>query len=386
MPFPRLIVVQPHFNAPSETFIAAHQFLPGFDVDVAYGDPVFFRSVPVLPPRIGSASVLAGALKAIYKGVPLLAPGTPRHLYLSYFRLLNRIRPAAVLAEYGPWACNALPACRALRIPLVAHFHGFDASHTPTLEAHRTRYRELFGYAAATVAVSTTMRSALCAFGAPPAHVHLIPYGVDTEVFRRANPCDAEYTFVAVGRLVPKKAPLLTLAAFATALQRVPHIRLVFVGDGPLMGECRRFLQTSGLEDAVRMPGALTHAEVAAIMRTSRAFLQHSVVAPDGDSEGMPVAVLEALASGLPVIATRHGGIPEAVLHEKTGLLCDEKDVATMAAHIVRIAQDNELAHRLGQGGRDHVCRHFDQRSQLAKLATVIHKAIQFNHSGTPEG
>jgi colanic acid/amylovoran biosynthesis glycosyltransferase len=372
---PRLLIVQPHLDARSETFIAAHQRLPGFQVEVVHGNPARFQGSAVLRSSPFSASAAISYADAAWKGLPIFKLNTRFRLGVSYMQVLEQWKPHAVLAEYGPWACNVLEACRTLQIPLIAHFHGYDASHIATIKTCRS-YRELFDYAAAIVAVSSAMREQLHKLGASREKVHLIPYGVDSTKFVGAAPALSEKSFLAVGRLVEKKSPLLTLEAFSIAAKRVPDISLTMVGDGPLMAECRRYVTNRGLETKVHMQGFLPHAEVALLMRRSRAFLQHSVVSDDGDSEGMPVAILEAAASGLPVIATRHAGIPEAVLHERTGLLCNEKDVEAMADSIIRIANDAVLAKTLGAAARNHVMHNFDQLVQLEKLAKLIASSI----------
>jgi glycosyltransferase involved in cell wall biosynthesis len=108
-------------------------------------------------------------------------------------------------------------------------------------------------------------------------------------------------------------------------------------------------------------------------MRAARAFVQHSIVASDGNSEGMPVSILEASATGLPIVATRHAGIPEAVVDGETGLLVDERDVDGMAAHMGRLASDPAFAAALGSAGRGFVEKHFSLEVSLARLWEVIY-------------
>jgi len=255
----KVLIVQPYRDAVTETFIAAHRRLPGFETDVAYGWPVMFREQPVWPKDGISLPLLRYAALSALRGVPLRTRHVPGAIHLAYVKVLRAFKPAVVLAEYGPWGCHVLPACRALNIPLVVHFHGFDASHGPSLDAHRIAYRELFSYASGVIAVSSAMVNAVCSLGAEAAKVHLVPCGVDTDAFANARPLVADQTFLAVGRLVEKKAPLRTLAAFAAAAQRLPGLKLEFVGDGPLMDQCRAFIAERGLQQTVRLRGALPH-------------------------------------------------------------------------------------------------------------------------------
>jgi glycosyltransferase involved in cell wall biosynthesis len=111
-------------------------------------------------------------------------------------------------------------------------------------------------------------------------------------------------------------------------------------------------------------------------MRQARVFVQHSVVAADGNREGTPVAIIEAGASGLPVVATRHAGIPDVVVEGSTGFLVDERDVEGMARHMIRLAQDAELAGRLGRAARERVQVHFSTETSIRRLWTIITSCI----------
>ena len=240
------------------------------------------------------------------------------------------------------------------------------------MRRHAAVYSDLFRCAAAIVTVSNHMRERLIALGAPAARVHVNYYGVDTRCFAGADPASAEPRFVAVGRFVEKKAPQLTLVAFQRAMREVPDARLTMIGDGPLLAPCRELAWGLGIGHAVKFRGARPPHEVAAAMRSARAFLQHSIRASTGDSEGTPVAVLEAGATGLPVVATRHEGIPEVVREGQTGLLVDERDVDGMAAHIITLARSPDLAAQLGKTARAHVIARFSLEASLARLRDLL--------------
>lgn len=183
--------------------------------------------------------------------------------------------------------------------------------------------------------------------------------------------------FVGVGRFVEKKAPHLTLLAFRRVLDACPEARLRLLGDGPLMPVCRDMVRGLGMEHAVELPGAVPHAEVAEAMRGARAFVQHSVRAADGDCEGNPVAVMEAGAAGLPVVATRHAGIPETVLDGTTGLLVDERDVDGMAERMIELARDPALAGRLGRAARERIRAEFGMEKSIERLGRILTEAAE---------
>jgi len=113
-------------------------------------------------------------------------------------------------------------------------------------------------------------------------------------------------------------------------------------------------------------------AAIAEIFSQARAYVQHSVVAGNGDCEGTPNSILEAAASGLPVVSTRHAGIKEAVVHDQTGFLVDEWDEAGMAAAMLRLAEDPALATRMGQAGRKHMEANYAADVRLKALAEIL--------------
>lgn len=366
---PRLCVVQPNADSYSESFIRAHlERLPA-SVRVLY-DGWFPRLCDdgrlLVPPPLGLARRNLRRLPAFARGaVGLVGDGA-----LAAF--LRRARFEVVLAEYGPTAAEVARACRWAGVPLVVHFHGMDAFQRQLLRHYGAGYRLLFAEAAALVVVSRAMERRLLELGAPPERLHCLPYGVDLRRFARGTPAAAPPQFLAVGRFVEKKGPHLTLLAFARVRAACPDARLVMVGDGPLLGPCRQLAAALGIADAVQFLGPRAHGEVARLMGAARAFVQHSQTASDGDAEGTPVAILEAAAAGLPVVATRHGGIVDAVVEGETGLLVDEGDVAAMAERMRALAEAPELAARLGRAARARAEAHYSQEVALARLWALI--------------
>jgi glycosyltransferase involved in cell wall biosynthesis len=300
----------------------------------------------------------------------------------AYLRVFRRYRPAAVLAEWGPTAVRVMDACRLARLPLVAHFHGYDATMHSVVYEFQTAYRELFQVAGAIIAVSRHMEHRLIALGALPEKVNYNPYGVDCTAFGGADPSASPPTFLGVGRFVDKKAPHLTLLAFAQVYQQCAAARLRLIGDGPLLGACRDLAQAVRIDSAVTFLGAQPHGIVRDEMRRARAFVQHSIEAGNGDCEGTPVAVIEAGASGLPVVSTRHAGIPDVVVERETGFLVEERDIPGMAGRMLQLARDPGLAAALGKAGRARVEEHFSTERSIGRLWSIIENCIDGHQNG----
>src|SRR6266850_2559879 len=314
-----ICIVAPYLPALSETFIRGH----------IERLPAKVTLVHSWPPSVGHNPVLSWPMRIGYKVRRRLSrDGASNETTAAYIAAFRRAGAVAVLAEYGTTGVATMDACRELDIPLIVHFHGYDASVRAVLDEHRETYPLMFHQAVAIIAVSRAMERKLISIGAPPERVHYNPYGINCDDFSGADPSSAPPVFLAVGRFVDKKAPQLTLKAFARMHRSVPEAHLRMIGDGPLLDKCRELAVELNVQDVVTFLGAQSPAAVQAEMRSARCFVQHSMEAANGDCEGTPVGILEAGASGLPVVSTRHAGIPDVVIEGETGFLSAEKDVS----------------------------------------------------------
>lgn len=344
----RLCLICPNREHYSETFIRAHiERLPA-QVSVFYGG-----SYPY-----------AADLK------PKLA------------RFLIECQAEAVLAEFGFAGVAAMDVCQRIGLPLTVHFHGMDAYHHGVIDPLRREYEQLFRSADAFVAVSRKMLVRLQELKAPPSKLHHNPYGVDVSLFDGAEPAKAPPTFVAVGRFVDKKAPQLTVLAFRNVARQCEEARLVMIGDGPLLESCRSLVRACGITDSVKFLGAKPHNEVADAMRSARSFVQHSVETSYGDSEGTPVAILEAGAAGLPVVATKHAGIQDVVIDAQTGFLVNEGDVDSMGERMLRLARDRDLAAAMGVAARSRIAAEFSMERSIAGLWRIVQSTLRAGRGG----
>ncbi len=223
-------------------------------------------------------------------------------------------------------------------IRFYAHAHGYDLSQKYKEDVWRERYAD-YALADGVIVVNQVMRQRLLSVGVPDEKIHIVPYGVDVlnEPIDRTG---GEYIrCLAVGRMIPKKAPLKLLEAFRQAASENSRLILDFVGEGPLLPDVTDFIGLHKLQERVTLHGGQPNDYVMRLMQQADIFLQHSVVDPEtGDEEGLPVVILEAMANALPVISTRHAGIPEAVIHEDCGLLVEEGDVDGMADYIASLS------------------------------------------------
>jgi colanic acid/amylovoran biosynthesis glycosyltransferase len=291
------------------------------------------------------------------------------------YLLDNKIE--VVLANYGMPGAHMTTVCKSLNIPLLVIFHGHDATDKKLLHEYRNKYKEMFAYATYIIAVSEEMKKRLITAGANPEKIKLIPYGVDVEKFKPSGNNTNKNTFLAVGRFTEKKGPLYTIRAFYKALRKFPDAKLVMVGGkNGMFEECEKLVLELGIANAVNFPGIMDSKEIAILMANSLAFVQHSITAPNGDMEGTPLGILEASASGLPVVSTLHGGIKEAVIHGTTGFLVAEKDENAMADFMIQLLENPEMAKEMGINGRNHIVENHYQEQQIKKIYELAKQTI----------
>jgi glycosyltransferase involved in cell wall biosynthesis len=250
------------------------------------------------------------------------------------------------------------------------HFHGYDASKLLRSRRHVRNYRELFRAAAGVIAPSRFLADKLAAIGCPFEKLHVVPCGIDPSRFQPSSREPGR--ILAVGRLVEKKAPHLTIEAFAQIANRYPTARLEIIGDGPLRERCEALIDKFDLRPRVVLHGVQPSDRVGAEMRRASIFVQHSITAPDGDMEGLPVAILEAMASELPIVSTCHSGIPEAVEHGVTGYLVPEGDVNGMAEAMATLLTDPARAAAMGAAGRARVLKYFSLEHACDRLRSIM--------------
>ena len=361
-------IICPVKDALSETFIKAHRELIKGNVYFLFGGFVPTHS---LEGKIGSL-ITARWKKILPAFLYERVKGKPLH-QLELFFVKKKIQ--VVLAEYGQTGCAVLPICKKLSIPLVVHFHGADASKKSVLELYKDRYKEMFNYASFIIGVSKKMINRLAEMGAPASKLVYAVYGPNQKFFQ-ITPNYKNGYFLSVGRFVDKKAPFLTLLAFKQLQDKHPTARLVMVGDGALLPICRAIASSLNIKN-VEFKGPLLHEEVISLFGCAYCFLQHSVTAHDGDAEGTPVAILEAGAAGLPVVSTLHEGIPDIVVHGKTGFLVEEGDVESMVKYMEQIFSDENLRMQMGNHAKKHVKENFHLQKHIGIIEDLIEKSIR---------
>lgn len=260
-----------------------------------------------------------------------------------------------ILCEYGPSGVAMLQVSKKINVPMIVHFHGYDAYRDDILTSYGKYYPALFKHAKAVIAVSSHMCRQLEKLGCDPAKLHQLTYGIDTDIFYTRTNVEKQITFVACGRFVEKKGPQLTIKAFAEVLRKKSGVTLVMIGAGELLEECKKLAKDLGIKQAINFTGEADQTTIAEIYSRSSIFVQHSITTAINDSEGTPLAVLESGACGLPAVSTYHAGIPDVITEGENGFLVKEGDINSMTEKMLLLANDPELAKSMGRKAADLV-------------------------------
>jgi colanic acid/amylovoran biosynthesis glycosyltransferase len=295
-------------------------------------------------------------------------------------RVLKEQGVTLVHAHFAHFALDMLPLARALEIPMVVTFHGVDASLLLENETYAGALPELVEYAH-TITVSQNMADRLAARGIKPRKLSVHYIGVPTEDFRyvERRPVREKLAarmpirFLAVSNFIEVKGHRYTVDAFARYTKVQPNAELILAGDGPLRGEIEALVSELGIRDKVRFAGRVKMDRVITLMGEADAFLQHSVSLPDGRQEGLPTVLMEAMSTGLPVVATRHSGIPELVEDGVDGLLVEERDIEGYVSALEGLP---DLDPKIGRRARHKIEQKFNMSIQNTKLMDIYRSTI----------
>jgi len=375
----KLAVLAPHLGCRSETFIRRHidDLLPGKTVLVSnkrekpFGGhwdvecPKLLMNVELNRLNFKMRNHLGGFWGRSLNGESRVVE-----------RFLRQQKVTVALGEYLDFSIDWCHLMDRLKIAYFIQAHGIDVS---SYLCDRKRAEEV-AYICRNVAGIFTRsefhRNRLLEIGFSENKLYVNPGGVTVDQEWKVRE-RGEYIFcLAVGRIVPKKGPIFLLDAFRRAAQNCPRLRLDYVGSGPLFPAMRQYVQAHRMGEVVTLHGGVEPGRLAELQARANLFLQHSITDPDtGDEEGLPAAIQEAMGQSLPVVSTRHAGIPEAVEHEITGLLSSPGDSKEMARMILLMAEDEKGAAEMSlrawkKASRDY--RWEDERSRLLSAMGIL--------------
>lgn len=369
MSLPRLLICTPRSEEEAETFIRNHiQHLP-FHVIVAHGDYLPFM-VDGVNPRASKERWDDWIARLMRKN-----DRVSFHRQRAFRQILKDNDVDYVLAEYMLSGAAIADICSDEGIPFMATGLGYEMSVYKVLEDKEPHYRNYLSKAHHTVVVSKRMMDTLERFGGQRGRMTWSPAG-PAEGFFQLRPTLEGKDFFALGRFVDKKAPHLLILMWQQLIERHPDARLFIGGDGPMFRFCEDLVRVMGLESNVRLLGRIDQEEQKRRLEASIGFIQHSRVAQDGDSEGTPVAILEAMAASVPVVSTHHSGIPDIIQDGQTGFLSAENDVKGMLSKVLDLIEDTDLRKRCSAAARQVVSERFTLKQHLETITAIIEQGI----------
>jgi colanic acid/amylovoran biosynthesis glycosyltransferase len=308
----------------------------------------------------------------------------PALIYRGEFDLVRRILirrdPDLMHIYFGNTGVHLLPLIERWDRPCVVSFHGMDVQRRETERGYEANLRKLLRIVPLVLVRSRSIASLLIELDCDPAKIRLNRTGIPLDDFPyvdRTPPKNGAWTIVQACRLVPKKGLGTALHAFAGFLKTYPNAKFQIAGDGPLSSELQTMVRQLNIQLSVSFLGFLGQPELRDIYEKAHIFMHPSELPPDANQEGIPNSMLEAMATGLPVVTTYHGGIPEAVTHNLNGLLVSERDVNGLTNSLLTIAGDQARWQSMGFAASQTVAREFAQPLQIESLESAYLEAIE---------
>ncbi len=333
-----------------------------------------FDDVELIPePRTNP--IRHGWLKFVERRPPIVYRGE----YQMLSSLLQRRGADLMHIYFGHTGVHLLPFLERWDKPCVVSFHGADVAMKKDIRDYGPKLKSLFQTVPLVFARSRSLADRLEALGCPSDKLRISRTGVPLREFpfvRREAPTDGRWKLMQACRLIPKKGVATTLCAFAIFQKEFPNAELVIAGKGPLQAHLEELSEELGISGKVRFQGFVSQAELLDLYGQSHMFLHPSETPPDQNQEGVPNSILEAMSTGLPVAATKHGGIPEAVEDGRCGYLVEERDFEALAAAMKKLARSASTFRELGARASDYVAANFEQSAQIRQLETHYEEAV----------
>jgi colanic acid/amylovoran biosynthesis glycosyltransferase len=280
-------------------------------------------------------------------------------------------------AHFGPTGNSFRFARELWQAPFIVSFHGYDFTTVPRKQGAHV-YERLFQTADFITVNSEFSRSRVLRLGAPLDKIQKLPVGLDPEQFsfreRTLKPGET-VRILSIGRLVPIKGHEFAIQTVDHLRQKQSNIHYEIVGDGPERSHLEKMVRDRGLSKHVTFCGALAGSLLKQVVDRAHIFLLPSV-SIEGDAEGQGLALQEAQAAGLPVVATEHGALPEGMLPDKSGFLVPERNVAALSDRLSYLVEHPEIWPMLGRNGRDFVAANYDIKHLNRQLVDLYVKAL----------
>ncbi|QGU35919.1 glycosyltransferase [Enterobacter hormaechei] len=304
---------------------------------------------------------------------------------LPYQSVLKSQPLDLIHAHFAIDGLYALKLAQKKDIPLVTTLHGFDvtvsnkdllASRSPAWINYLLHQHKVKSQGDKFICVSDFIARQALQHGFPESKIIQHYIGIDVNKYQPRAKEDDQGIILHVARLVEKKGTAVLINAVKQVKLLNPDVKLVIIGEGPLLDGLKAQVTSLGLDQTVTFTGALPHVDVMAWMRKASMLVLPSITAKTGDAEGLGMVLLEAAVTGVPVIGTQHGGIPEAIIDEQTGFLVKERDDKQLADRISYLSNNENIRFIMGTNAREFVNQKFNLSQQTTKLENIYQKLL----------
>ncbi|MDB5273288.1 MAG: hypothetical protein JWO58_1655 [Chitinophagaceae bacterium] len=331
-----------------------------------------FERIDVIPDRSLLLRKITYKLKPILKYFPFYVSAQK---WSGYFQSLKNHKIELLHVHFGIMAVELMGVCKALKIPLVVTFHGFDITAAVKRDpSYHRALLTLFHEMSMGIVISHEMKGRLMALGCAEHKLRVSYLGIPLEEFRYTDRTSHQGTvkFFHAGRLSGTKGVPDLVRSFSLAFKKEDQVELIIVGDGEEKPQVLKAIQESPVRDKIKFLGKISNEELTQYRRDCDVFVLNCRTPSSGDKEGLPIALLEASCTGLPIVTTRHSGIAEGVLHERTGLLVDEYDNKALSSVLQKMMDKNSRL-QYGKQGREWMENTFD----LVKCNDVLYELYE---------
>ncbi len=314
------------------------------------------------------------SLRILYAVIPFVNNRRTYDIIQCHFGLLGR--KGMLLRQVG-----------AINGKLLTAFHGVDISQNLQLLGHDV-YNDLFSEGDLFMPACDHWRRRLVELGCNPEQIVVHRMGIDIHMFSftpRSHPIEGPVRLITVARLTEKKGIEYSIRAVANAIAFCPNLHFTIVGDGVLRPALAALIQQLNLTSVVELVGLKNRNEIIALLNQSHLFLHPSITADNTDQEASPVAIQEAMAMGLPVISTFHGGIPELVEDGVSGFLVPERDVEALTEKLIYLLQHPERWAEMGLAGRLRIEQQHDINQLNDRLVELYQSLIRSGQECFPK-
>ncbi len=294
-----------------------------------------------------------------------------------YNKTIQKVKPDIIHAHFGYDGYRMIKPAIKNNTPFITSFYGSDVSRLPDEFDWPRRYKKLAAACDAFVAASYHMKEQLINLGFPKGKIHIIPYGLDLKNIKFIKSRPKKAPLMMVGRMVEKKGFEYAVEAVKLLADQNVKVQLNVFGDGILYEKLKKLVLKWNIEDRVTFYGYMPVKSIIEQHYKHRILLAPSVTAADGDEEGLPNTILEAMACGTPVIATDHAAISEVIIPAKTGLMVPERDAKAIASAIKTLLQNGEDFNGISTNARNLLEKNFEINKVVDKIETLYKKVIK---------